>query len=512
MALVDTAKIYVKSGKGGNGSTHFRREKYAPKGGPDGGDGGRGGDVILRVKDNLNSLLPFQYISRYIAKDGAPGTGAKSSGKGGGDVYINVPPGTVVFIDETNEQVADLTEPDEEFVIAKGGKGGLGNVHFKSSTRRAPRIAELGEPGQEYNLRLELRLIADVGLVGLPNAGKSTLLASSTRARPKIADYPFTTLQPNLGVVEIGGPGGDSFVLADIPGLIEGAAEGHGLGHEFLRHVRRTRLLLHVLDASGGFEGRDPLEDFRTINRELFDFDGSMREKPMIVVFNKVDLQEARENLPRLREVLGAEGFEMYEISAATGEGVRDLQNVVGDRMRDIRMHEAEQKRLEAEKPKRRVYTIGDVDERAWEIEKVADDHFVVRGVGIERFAAMTNFDQWESAERFQRVLDRAGILDELNKIGVEEGDTVTVGSFEMIWGDDQEENPWLEKADSRMQEIIAEEEEGILVSDLDEDEDEDRPITHVVYTLDPIDDDEEDDEELMLIGWGDDDDDDLEQ
>lgn len=507
MALVDTAKIFVKSGKGGNGSTHFRREKYAPKGGPDGGDGGRGGDVILRVKDNLNSLLPFQYISRYVAKDGQGGMGQKKFGRSGADVYVDVPPGTVVFLDETNEQIADLTEPGEELVIAKGGKGGLGNVHFKSSTRRAPRIAELGEPGQEYWLRLELRLIADVGLVGLPNAGKSTLLASSTRARPKIADYPFTTLQPNLGVVEIGGAGGESYVLADIPGLIEGAAEGHGLGHEFLRHVRRTRILLHVLDTSGGLEGRDPLEDFRTINRELFDFDASMREKPMIVAFNKVDLIEARENLPRLREVLGAEGFEMYEISAATGEGVRELLNVVGDRMRDIREHEAEQKKLEAEKPKRRVYTIGDVDERAWEIDKVASDHYVVRGVGIERFAAMTNFDQWESAERFQRVLDRAGILDELGKVGVQEGDTVTIGTFEMVWGDEQDENPWIERDDKRLQEIIAEEEEGVLVSDWDDEDDEEGMlvddlgdedeeagvVVHRSYTLDAFDDEDED-------------------
>lgn len=507
MALVDTARIFVKSGKGGNGSTHFRREKYAPKGGPDGGDGGRGGDVILRVKDNLNSLIAFNYIHRYIAKDGQGGMGQKKFGRSGTDVYVNVPPGTVVFMDETGEQIADLTEPGEELVIAKGGKGGLGNVHFKSSTRRAPRIAELGEPGQEYWLRLELRLIADVGLVGLPNAGKSTLLASSTRAKPKIADYPFTTLQPNLGVVEIGGAGGESYVLADIPGLIEGAAEGHGLGHEFLRHVRRTKLLLHVLDVSGGLEGRDPLEDFRTINDELFDFDEEMKNKPMVVAFNKVDLQEARDNLPRLHEILGAEGFDIFEISAATGEGVQELLNAVGDRMRDIRNHEYEQKKLEAEKPKRRVYTIGDVDERAWEIEKTGRRQYVVRGVGIERFAAMTNFDQWESAERFQRVLDRAGILDELAKVGVEEGDTVAIGTFEMTWGEVEEDNPHYVQDDARLKQIIEEEEaeweeddeepEGMLVSDFDDDEagDEDDEPQHATYTLDSFDDDEDEDE-----------------
>jgi GTP-binding protein len=336
MPLVDTARIFVRSGNGGNGSTHFRREKYVPKGGPDGGDGGRGGAVILRVKDNLNTLLPFIYVNKYIAKDGGAGTGQKKFGKAGASVYVDVPPGTVVFLDETDEQIADLTEPGEEFLIARGGKGGLGNVHFKSSTRQAPRIAELGEPGEEYWLRLELRLIADVGLIGLPNAGKSTLLASSTRAKPKIADYPFTTVQPNLGVVEVGGQGGDTFVIADIPGLIEGAAAGHGLGHEFLRHVRRTKLLVHVLDASGGLEGRDPLEDFRKINAELFEFDPEMARKPMIVALNKVDLVEARENLPRLQQVLGDEGYSIFEISAATGEGVTELQREMSSRLREI--------------------------------------------------------------------------------------------------------------------------------------------------------------------------------
>lgn len=458
MALVDTARIFVQSGRGGNGSTHFRREKYVPKGGPDGGDGGRGGDVILRVKENLNTLLPFVYVNKYIAKDGGPGTGQKKSGKAGASIYVDVPPGTVVFLDETNEQVADLTEPGEEFPIARGGKGGLGNVHFKSSTRQAPRIAELGEPGEEYWLRLELRLIADVGLVGLPNAGKSTLLASSTRAKPKIADYPFTTLQPNLGVVEVGGQGGDTFVMADIPGLIEGAAAGHGLGHEFLRHVRRTKLLVHVLDASGGLEGRDPLDDFRKINAELFEFDPQMAKKPMIVALNKVDLVEARENLPQLQKVLGEEGYSIFEISAATGEGVTELQREMSSRLREIREAEAEEKRLQEEKPKRRVYTIGDVDERAWDITRVERDRFLVSGVGIERFTKMTNFDQWESAERFQRVLDRAGISDELNKMGIEEGDTVQIGDFEMTWGDEGTDNPWIAREDERLARILAEE------------------------------------------------------
>jgi GTP-binding protein len=453
MALVDTARIYVKSGSGGNGSTSFRREKYVPKGGPDGGDGGRGGDVILRVKDNLNSLLPFVYVHKYVAKDGQGGGGQKKFGRAGQSIFVDVPPGTVVYLDETSEIIADLTDPGEEFVIAKGGKGGLGNVHFKSSTRQAPRM---GEPGEEFWLRLELRLIADVGLVGLPNAGKSTLLAASTRAKPKIADYPFTTLQPNLGVVELGGPGGDTFVMADIPGLIEGAAEGHGLGHEFLRHVRRTKVLVHVLDASGGLEGRDPLEDFRKINDELFEFDEEMSRKPMIVALNKVDLVEARDNLPRLREILEGEGYELFEISAATGEGVTALHNAIGARMREIREAEAEERKLAEEKPRRRVYTIGNVDERAWDIIQTAPDQYVVSGVGIERFTKMTNFQQWESAERFQRVLDRAGIVSELEKMGIKEGDTVQIGDFEMQWGD-LEDNPYI-ASNAEMEKIIADE------------------------------------------------------
>ena len=441
--LVDQARILVKAGDGGNGSSSFRREKYVPKGGPDGGDGGNGGDVILVVVDNLNSLLPFQYVHRYEAEAGGPGLGRDKHGKKGQARIVKVPPGTVVYLDEDGEAepIADLTEPGEEFVVARGGRGGLGNVHFKSSTHQSPRIAELGEPGEERWLRLELRLIADVGLVGLPNAGKSTLLASGTRARPKIADYPFTTLSPNLGVVELGGAGGQAFVMADIPGLIEGAAEGAGLGHEFLRHVHRTKVLIHVLDAAGGLEGRDPLADYAAINAELAAFDAAMASKPMLVALNKVDLVEARDNLPRLHEALAESGHKVFEISAATGQGVSELFNQAGEELREMARTAAEQKRKAEEKPKRRVYTLGNVDSRAWDVVRTGEDTFLVTGIGIERFTRMTNFDQWEATDRYQRVLDRSGITAELTRQGVQEGDTVSIANHELIWGEQVDED-----------------------------------------------------------------------
>lgn len=288
---------------------------------------------------------------------------------------------------------------------------------------------------------MELRLIADVGLVGLPNAGKSTLLSASTHAKPKIADYPFTTLQPNLGVVEIGGSGGQVFVMADIPGLIEGAAGGAGLGHEFLRHVRRTKVLIHILDASGGLEGRDPIEDFETINDEIRTFDPQMGEKPMFVALNKIDLQESRDNVDRIRTWLRENGYErVYEISAATGEGTQALLKDVAGELREIDAREADEKRARDKAPKRRVYTLGDVDERAWEVERLSRHHFRVSGVGIERFTRMTNFDVQDSVDRFQRVLAGSGIQDELERQGIQDGDTVHIAELEMPWGDQDEE------------------------------------------------------------------------
>ena len=326
--LVDRVKIHVAAGKGGNGSAAFRREKFEPRGGPDGGDGGRGGDVILFVNPHLNTLLPFQFASHFKAQPGVQGASKRRKGARGADKRIAVPAGTTVRDAETGELLADLTDAGEEAIIARGGRAGLGNTHYMTSTHQAPRMAELGEPGEARWITLELRLIADVGLVGFPNAGKSTFLTAITRATPKIANYPFTTLEPNLGVVAPDGDRGPTFVLADIPGLIEGAAEGRGLGHDFLRHIERTRVFVHVLDGSG-MEGRDPLDDFHTINAELTAYQPELATRPMIVAFNKMDTQEARDRFPDARATLEGEGFAVFPCSAATGEGLRPIINRV---------------------------------------------------------------------------------------------------------------------------------------------------------------------------------------
>ena len=436
--LIDRARIWVKAGNGGNGSASFRREKYVPRGGPDGGDGGRGGTVYLRSRRNLTSLLPFQFTTRFKAENGGPGRSQQRHGKNGKDLVVDVPVGTVVSDDESGEILADLTEEDERTAVARGGRGGLGNVHFKTSTRQAPRLAELGEPGEERWLRLELRLIADVGLVGLPNAGKSTLLAASSAARPKIADYPFTTLEPILGVVQVGGIDGQTFVMADIPGLIGGAAQGVGLGLEFLRHVRRTKVLVHVLDASGGLEGRDPIQDFETVNAELHAYEEDLLVKPMLVALNKADIPEAQRNLELLTTQLQDRGYSVFPISAVTGEGVQELLHAVAAVLRDVQQHEAE---IETPQERRR-YTLENVDERAWNVDRLSRHHFAVTGIGIERFTRMTDFSRDEAVERFQRLLESSGIANELERLGVEAGDVVHVADIELVWGDQEELQP----------------------------------------------------------------------
>ena len=435
--LIDHARIFVKAGNGGSGSMSFRREKFAPKGGPDGGDGGKGGDVILRVRTNLTSLIAFQYGVHFKAGSGGQGGGGHRNGKYGADYHIDVPPGTVVHDDETGEVIADLTEPNQTFVVAKGGKGGLGNSHFKSSIRQTPRIHELGEPGVETVVKLELRIIADIGIVGLPNAGKSTLLAASSAARPKIADYPFTTLQPNLGVVQLGGMGGQTYVLADVPGLIDGAAEGAGLGIEFLRHVRRTKALVHVVDASGGPEGRDPVVDFETINDELGDYDPELLERPMVVALNKTDIPEAALNLARLRAAAEELGHRVFEISAATGNGVQPLLNHVGEVLREIAA------RPPVAAPRvTKLYSLAD-DEHTYRVERTSEESFTVSGTWIERVTHMTNFNLIEGMERYQRTLEKTGISKELGRKGVKLGDRVSIADIELIWGEfDQLEAP----------------------------------------------------------------------
>jgi GTP-binding protein len=437
VVLIDRARIYVKAGNGGNGSMSFRREKFVPKGGPDGGDGGRGGDVRLRVKDNLTSLLAFQFNQHFSAQNGQAGSGQQKFGKYGASLDVDVPPGTMVYDDETGELLADLTEPGETFLIVRGGKGGLGNVHFKSSIRRTPRIAELGEPGEERWIRLEMRIIADVGLVGLPNAGKSTLLASSSAAKPKIADYPFTTLEPNLGVVQVGGVAGQTFVMADVPGLIEGAAGGAGLGHEFLRHITRTKVLVHVLDASGGFEGRNPLDDFKKINEELKDYDPELLKRPMLVALNKVDMPEARENLTRLKRAMSRRSLPTFEISAATGQGVQQLMNAIAAALRELQIQEKEA--VKAAESARKTYTMADADQQAWEIDRESHHHYRIKGVGVERFTRMTNFNLDEGSARFQKMLASSGINSELKRQGIQPGDVVHIADVDLVWGEAEE-------------------------------------------------------------------------
>src|SRR5947209_5742180 len=339
----DHTKIYVKAGDGGNGSIHFRREKYVPFGGPDGGDGGRGGSVYMEATSNLNTLIDYRYRQHFKAGQGGAGARQKMHGAKGEDIVLTVPCGTVVRDADTHEIVADLVEDGQRVMLARGGRGGLGNVHFATATRQAPRESQNGEPGEEHWLLLELRLIADIGLVGYPNAGKSTLLSVVSAAQPKIADYPFTTLSPNLGVVAVGQPGsGDefSFVLADIPGLIEGAAQGIGLGHEFLRHVQRTRLLIHMLDGAS-FE-RDAWQDFKNVNKELREYDERLAQRPQIVVLNKIDLPEAQERWPALKARAEAAGYPVFAISATTHQGTDALMQYTAQRLQAIQQEEGE--------------------------------------------------------------------------------------------------------------------------------------------------------------------------
>ncbi|NLX11520.1 MAG: GTPase ObgE [Chloroflexi bacterium] len=417
----DEAKIQVKSGSGGNGIVHFRREKYVPRGGPSGGDGGKGGDVYLVVKPTLNTLLAFNNQIHFKAENGQHGGTANRTGRSGADLLIEVPPGTIVRDADSGEIIADLTEPDQRIRIAKGGRGGRGNARFATSTNQAPRIAEKGEPGEERWLRLELKLLADVGLVGAPNAGKSTLLSVISNATPKIADYPFTTLEPNLGIVTLEDR---DIVFADIPGLIEGAHLGQGLGHGFLRHIQRTRVLVHLLDGMA----EDPLADFHQINTELALFDPKLGEKPQIVALNKLDLPDVQARWPEIQAALKKLGYDPLAISAAAHENTRDLLYRVVQALDNL----PEEAPEVAEIP---VYQL-DEDPLAFTITREDDGGFRVSGQRIERAVAMTYWDYDQAVTRFQRILDTMGITDALRAAGVQPGDTVYIGDMELEWED----------------------------------------------------------------------------
>jgi GTP-binding protein len=414
----DEARIYVKGGDGGNGCVSFRREKYVPFGGPNGGSGGRGGNVYLVVEPEFNTLIGFKKRSHFKAERGSHGRGKNMRGRSGEDLFVAVPPGTVVRDADTDELVADLTREGRQALVASGGRGGRGNAAFVSSTNQAPRLAERGEPGQERWLKLELKLIADVGLVGVPNAGKSTFLAAVSAARPKIAAYPFTTLVPNLGVVTIDE---QDFVLADIPGLIEGAHQGAGLGHKFLRHVERTRLLIHLLDGLS----EAPVDDLDKINAELALFDPRLADKPQIVVLNKMDLPQVQARWPAVEEALVARGLTAMSISALTGQGVKAVLRRAAQLLRELLREEVEGEEGITLRPAE--------DEEAFTIVRQGDA-WRVRGIKVERAVAMTNWEYDEAVMRLQRLLEAMGVLAAMEEAGVQDSDTVYVGDIELEW------------------------------------------------------------------------------
>ncbi|CAG7840353.1 GTPase [Clostridium novyi B str. ATCC 27606] len=418
--FIDTAKIFVKSGKGGNGCISFRREKYVSMGGPDGGDGGNGGNVILIADRNLTTLLDFTYHRKFVADNGQDGSGSKCFGKKGEDLYIKVPVGTVVKDFESNKIMVDLSKEGDTYVVAKGGKGGKGNYHFATPTRQAPNFAEPGMPGEERMIFLEIKLLADVGLLGFPNVGKSTLLSMVSKAKPKIANYHFTTLKPNLGVVKI--EGANAFVMADIPGIIEGASEGVGLGLDFLRHIERTRLLVHVVDISG-LEGRDPIEDFKKINDELKNYSVKLWDRPQIVVANKSDMLYDEEIFENFKKEVNKMGFDkVFKISAATRAGVDDLIKEVTRMLSTIPITDMEIPEEDRYIPEEKRFT--------YEI-RIEDGVYVVEGSFVDRLLDSVNVNDPDSLRYFHKVLKNKGILDKLKEMGIQDEDTVRLKDFE---------------------------------------------------------------------------------
>ena len=422
--FTDYVKIIAKAGNGGNGAISFRREKYVAAGGPDGGDGGKGGDIYFEVDPDSNTLIDFRYNKKFKAESGKNGEGSHKYGKSGEDLYIKVPIGTIVRDAKTNKVLADLSNVGQKELILAGGRGGKGNSHFATSTRQAPRFAQDGEKGEEKELILELKLLADVGLIGFPNVGKSTFLSITTSATPKIADYHFTTIEPNLGVVKT--EYGDSFVIADIPGIIEGASEGTGLGLQFLRHIERTRLLLHVIDVSGS-EGRNPVEDFYKINEELRKYSEKLSTRKQIIVANKIDVMQDENLYFELEKVAKEHNIEIFKISAATNEGVSELIKHVANVLKTLPKEDL------IDVVDKKVYTLE--DEEGYTIEK-EDGMFVIKGETVERVMRRVNIADNESLYYFQKSLDELGVNQKLKEMGVREGDIVKIDDYELEWED----------------------------------------------------------------------------
>ena len=424
--FIDKAKIFVKAGNGGNGAVSFRREKYVPAGGPDGGDGGRGASVIFEVDNDLRTLMDFKYQRKYVATPGGDGSKKRQAGKNGEDLVLKVPAGTIIRDEATGKIIADLKEVGERAVVARGGRGGKGNQHFANAVRQAPNFAKSGTDGEERWVILELKMIADVGLLGFPNVGKSTFLSVVTAAKPKIANYHFTTLTPNLGVVKT--KYGDSFVLADIPGLIEGAAEGVGLGHDFLRHIERTKVLIHIVDISG-LEGRNALEDFDAINDELKLYNEKLSTRPQVVVANKIDILEDESVYEEFKTTLEDRGYKVFKMSAATREGIDDVIAYVSQVLKD-----AEEIELVSEE-ELYVPELDAIEEEGLQVE-IEDGVYVVTGKALRRIMYSVNFEDMESIQFFQKAMESQGVFDKLREMGIEDGDTVKIYEIEFEFYD----------------------------------------------------------------------------
>ena len=424
--FIDKAKIFVKAGNGGNGAVSFRREKYVPAGGPDGGDGGRGASVIFEVDNDLRTLMDFKYQRKYVATPGGDGSKKRQAGKNGEDLVLKVPAGTIIRDEASGKIIADLKHEGDRAVVARGGRGGKGNQHFANAVRQAPNFAKSGTDGEERWVILELKMIADVGLLGFPNVGKSTFLSVVTAAKPKIANYHFTTLTPNLGVVKT--KYGDSFVLADIPGLIEGAAEGVGLGHDFLRHVERTKVLIHIVDISG-LEGRNALEDFDAINDELKLYNEKLSTRPQVVVANKIDILEDESVYEEFKNTLEDRGYKVFKMSAATREGIDDVIAYVSQVLKD-----AEEIELVSEE-ELYVPELDAIEEEGLQVE-IEDGVYVVTGKALRRIMYSVNFEDMESIQFFQKAMESQGVFDKLREMGIEDGDTVKIYEIEFEFYD----------------------------------------------------------------------------